>query len=62
MPTIAGIMELIMRTAAALFLCGWLGYLGACLANPMAWIGSCVPLTIAFYWTHRSFQKKYHLG
>lgn len=61
-PTIAGIMELIMRTAAALFLCGWLGYLGACLANPMAWIGSCVPLTIAFYWTHRSFQKKYHLG
>ena len=24
-PTIAGIMELLMRTAAALFLCGWLG-------------------------------------
>ena len=61
-PTIAGIMELLMRTAAALFLCGWLGYLGACLANPMAWIGSCVPLAIAFYWTHRSFKKKYHLA
>ena len=51
-----------MRTAAALFLCDWLGYLGACLANPMAWIGSCVPLAIAFYWTHRSFKKKYHLA
>ena len=61
-PTIAGIMELLMRTAAALFLCDWLGYLGACLANPMAWIGSCVPLAIAFYWTHRSFKKKYHLA
>lgn len=58
-PTIAGIMELLMRTAAALFLCGWLGYLGACLANPMAWIGSCVPLAIAFFWTRRSLREKY---
>ncbi len=61
-PTIAGIMELIMRMAAAIFLCATLGYLGACLANPMAWIGSCVPLAIAFYWTSRSFKKKYNLG
>ena len=38
------------------------GGVGACLANPMAWIGSCVPLAIAFYWTHRSFKKKYHLA
>lgn len=58
-PTIAGIMELLMRSAAAVFLCDWLGYLGACLANPMAWLGSCVPLAIAFFWTHRSFQQKY---
>ena len=61
-PTIAGIMELVMRTAAAIFLCASLGYLGACLANPMAWIGSCVPLAIAFYWTSRSFKKKYNRG
>lgn len=56
-PTIAGIMELVMRGAASIFLCNWLGYLGACLANPMAWIGSCVPLAIAFWWTHRNFPK-----
>ena len=61
-PTIAGIMELLMRAGAAIFLVSSLGYLGACLANPMAWIGSCVPLAIAFYWTHRSFKKKYHLA
>ena len=59
-PTIAGIMELIMRTAAAVFLCASLGYLGACLANPMAWLGSCVPLAIAFFWTVRSFKRKYN--
>lgn len=56
-PTIAGIMELVMRGVASIFLCSWLGYLGACLANPMAWIGSCVPLAIAFWWTHRKFPK-----
>ena len=56
-PTIAGVMELIMRTLAALFLCGWLGYLGACLANPMAWIGSCVPLAIAYWWTKRILKR-----
>lgn len=58
-PTIAGIMELIMRSMAAIFLCSYLGYLGACLANPMAWLGSCVPLAIAFWWTSRSFKKKH---
>ncbi|WP_294152231.1 MATE family efflux transporter [uncultured Selenomonas sp.] len=60
-PTVAGVMELVMRTAAAFFLVGWVGYLGACLANPMAWIGSCVPLTIAFFWTWRGFKKRVDL-
>ena len=60
-PTIAGVMELVMRTAAAFFLVGTLGYLGACLANPMAWVGSCVPLTLAFAWTWRGFRKRIDL-
>ena len=60
-PTIAGIMELVMRTAAAFGLVGWLGYLGACLANPMAWLGSCIPLAIAFFWTWRGFKKRLDL-
>ena len=48
-----------MRAGAAIFLVSWLGYVGACLANPMAWIGSCVPLAIAFFWTWRGFKKRY---
>ena len=47
-PTFAGIMELLMRAAAAMFLIERFGYLGACFANPMAWIGACVPLAIAY--------------
>ena len=58
-PTVAGIMELVMRAAAALALCDWLGYLGACMASPMAWLGSCVPLAIAFWWTRRSLRAQY---
>lgn len=58
-PTIAGIMELFMRAAAGIFLVEWLGYLGACMANPMAWIGSCVPLAVAFFLT-RNHMRKMH--
>lgn len=59
-PTFAGIMELVMRAAAGLFLVDAFGYIGACWANPMAWIGSCVPLMIAFYITRKSLLKKYY--
>ncbi len=52
-PTIAGIMELVMRVFAALFLIGPLGFFGVCLANPLAWLGSSVPLIIAFAWSAR---------
>lgn len=48
MPTFAGIMELVMRALAAIFLIDRFGYLGACFANPMAWVGACVPLVIAY--------------
>ena len=47
-PTFAGIMELVMRAVAAMFLIDRFGYLGACFANPMAWVGACVPLLIAY--------------
>ena len=53
-PTIAGAMELIMRAGAAVFLCGTLGFLGACMANPLAWIGAAIPVTIAYFWTERT--------
>ena len=56
-PTVAGAMELIMRIAAAIFLVDLWGYQGACLANPMAWLGSCIPLVIAFYFIRRNMKN-----
>lgn len=57
-PTFAGIMELVMRAGVALGLVSSLGFWGATLASPAAWIGSCVPLTIAFYYTVRKMKKQ----
>ena len=56
-PTVAGAMELIMRIVTAIFLVDYWGYFGACLANPLAWLGACIPLTIAFYITHKNLSK-----
>jgi F0F1-type ATP synthase assembly protein I len=52
-------MELVMRAAAAIVLVRWFGYLGACFASPMAWLGSCVPLAIAFYHTRNVFRRRH---
>jgi len=55
-PTIAGAMELLMRAAAAIFLCRYLGFFGACLANPLAWIGAAVPVVLAYLWTEKTLR------
>lgn len=52
-PTVAGVMELIMRAFGALILVNSFGFAGACAANPLAWIGACIPLAIAYYVTIR---------
>lgn len=57
-PTFAGVMELIMRAVAAIWLVDMWGFTGACLANPMAWLGSCLPLAVAFYYTRRKLRRR----
>ncbi len=60
-PTIAGVMELIMRSVAAFWLCDIYGYLGACWASPMAWVGSLLPLAVAYYFTRRTFFRQQNI-
>ena len=47
-PTLSGVIELILRSAVALLLVGPLGFLGACLAAPAAWLGALIPLWISW--------------
>ncbi|MDR3336262.1 MAG: MATE family efflux transporter [Treponema sp.] len=42
-PTISGIMELLMRMFGAIILTRYFGYVGACWAGPLAWLGALVP-------------------
>lgn len=56
-PTIAGIMELIMRAFAAIVLTSLLGFMGASMANPLAWLGALIPLA----WTYHKEMKKLDL-
>lgn len=53
-PTIAGIMELVMRAVGVLLLAGPFGFGGICVAYALAWPGSMIPLLIAYLITmHR---------
>ena len=61
-PTFAGVMELCMRALAAIVLARCLGFTGASMASPAAWIGSCVPLAIAYYFTSRKLARSMKQG
>jgi putative MATE family efflux protein len=52
-PTVAGVMELLFRTAAGLILVAQVGFLGACLAAPLAWLGALIPIVPAWYFWRR---------
>lgn len=56
-PTFAGVMELCMRALAAVILARYLGFAGVSMASPAAWIGSCVPLAIAYYFTRWKLSR-----
>lgn len=55
-PTVAGFMELIMRFLAAIYLADWYGYVGVCLATPLAWVASALPLVLAWFQTKNTLH------
>ncbi len=57
-PTIAGIMELVMRAFAAVVLTKHMGFAGASISNPLAWLGACIPLMGAYYFTMKKITEK----
>ncbi|MEA4944434.1 MAG: MATE family efflux transporter [Propionicimonas sp.] len=48
-PTIAGAMELVLRAVAGLVLVAHFGFVGVCLAGPLAWLGGLAPVAIAWF-------------
>lgn len=58
-PTLAGIMELLMRCFAAVTLARHFGFAGASASNPLAWFGALIPLCIAYLVTMRRLTAAY---
>lgn len=48
-PMIAGVSELLARAVVAFTLPKFIGFVGICLSDPVAWIAAAVPLMIAYY-------------
>lgn len=56
-PTVTGIIELVMRVTAAVVLGGVIGFAGVVWSNPLAWIGAVVLLVPAYLHAHRSLAR-----
>lgn len=48
MPMMAGFGELVARTIVAFTLPGIIGYVGVCLASPVAWFAAAIPLILDY--------------
>ena len=58
-PLIAGIIELAMRSFAAIYLASKIGYLGICWASPIAWVGAALVVIGGYIETIRKMDHRY---
>lgn len=58
-PMLSGFVELIMRSLAAVYLSEPYGYVGICLAEPIAWISCAVFVFAAYHYFVRLLENKY---
>ena len=58
MPLMAGVFELFARSICAFTLPLVMGYAGICLAGPIAWLSSVIPLCIAYFYIIKKRMPK----
>ena len=58
-PMISSIVELLMRVFAAIYLARIFGFVGLCVASPLAWIGGAAVVACGYFYTIKKI--KYHL-
>ena len=56
-PTVTGVVELVMRVGAALVLGALIGFEGVALSNPLAWLGAIALLVPAYVRAHRDLGR-----
>ena len=55
---LSGVTEMVARVAVALVLVPWLGYLGACLGSPTAWVLADCFLIPTAYWCLGKLRRR----
>lgn len=58
-PMLAGSIELVMRSGAAIFLGGRYGYEGACMASPLSWVCCAVFVFCAYHYFIKLLERQY---
>lgn len=58
MPLMAGVFELFARSICAFTLPVFMGYVGICLAGPVAWLSAAIPLCIAYFIIIKHLHKE----
>lgn len=56
-PTVTGVVELVMRVGAAVVLGNLFGFVGVVWSNPLAWIGAVIILIPAYVRAHRALER-----
>ena len=56
-PFMAGVVEMIMRVAGAIWLSVWFGFTGAAFSHPLAWFGSVILLTWDYWRKIRNLKR-----
>ncbi len=60
-PTLASVGELVLRAVAGLVLVRHIGFLGVCLAAPLAWFGGLAPVSVAWFSQRRKLIEEERL-
>ena len=58
-PFISSVIELGMRTLAAMVLSDWWGFVGVCYASPIAWVAASLFLFTAYHYFVRTLERAY---
>lgn len=58
-PMFTGLLELVLRTGAAVYLTEYFGYSGICYASPIAWVGSSLFLFASYHYFINLLERSY---
>lgn len=57
-PLLSSLQELLFRALVAMTLAGPFGYIGICLASPIAWVAAAILLLIAYFMQMKHLEKR----